>query len=81
MTASFIGAVDPTASLPDFLEWPTALDDEPQCVIYAALQIIHHPLALNILDSFPDLLLAARAWADELSRPGHRDITHFLMDL
>jgi hypothetical protein len=68
-------------TLPDFLEWPVDLDDEPQPVIYAALAIIHHPLALNILDSYPNLLVAARAWAEESSRPAHRDITHFLMDL
>lgn len=56
------------------------LDDEPEPVIYAALQIIHHPLALNILAAFPDLLAAAQVWSEEAYAEGGRDITHFLMD-
>ncbi len=67
-------------SEPRYMEWPAALDDEPPRVIFAAIQIAIHPLALNVLDAYPDLLVAARAWANELYTPGGRDITHFLMD-
>lgn len=63
-----------------YIEWPVALDDQPERVILAALQIIHHPLALNILDAYPDLISAAQEWSQELYRPGGRDITHFLLD-
>jgi hypothetical protein len=66
--------------LPPYIEWPVALDDEPEFVILAAIQISCHPLATNTLDGYPNLLAAARAWHDEMLRPGGRDITHFLMD-
>lgn len=65
---------------PLYMEWPAALDDEPSHVILAAMEIASHPLALNVLDAYPDLLVAARAWANEHYTPGGRDITHFLMD-
>lgn len=67
-------------SEPRWMEWPAALDDEPERVILAATQISSHPLATNILDAYPNLLVAAQAWANELYAPGGRDITHFLMD-